>query len=268
MRLKQQVIRQHRPVRNLIIAAAGVIAIGIAGYVIHSNAGEWAQKELTVLYSEREELVSTVDALREANTALRERVAILERGKQVEGKAYQNVDAHLRSLQDEVLALKEEIAFYRGIVSAGKEKGLNIQTFVLDKEASPGAYRFQLVLTQNLKRVRMISGKVKLKIMDELGGRSKKLLVSDMNAGRLHEVRVQVFSTNRRSIHVARWFQARATPGRGRLVGQETGKRGKVIRMARPGELRELHRCLETGRKSGPPRSTPLSGAGARCSAT
>jgi hypothetical protein len=181
MRLKQQVIRQHRPVRNLIIAATGVIAIGIAGYVIHSNAGEWAQKELTVLYSEREELVSTVDALREANTALRERVAILERGKQVEGKAYQNVDAHLRSLQDEVLALKEEIAFYRGIVSAGKEKGLNIQTFVLDKEASPGAYRFQLVLTQNLKRVRMISGKVKLKIMDELGGRSKKLLVSDMN---------------------------------------------------------------------------------------
>ena len=127
---------------------------------------------------QRFDLETTV---REANTALRERVAILERAKQVEGKAYQNVDAHLRSLQDEVLALKEEIAFYRGIVSAGKEKGLNIQTFVLDKEASPGAYRFQLVLTQNLKRVRMISGKVKLKIMDELDGRSKELLVSDMN---------------------------------------------------------------------------------------
>lgn len=180
MRVKQQVIRQHRPVRNLIIAGAAVAAVGVSGVVIYSNAGEWARKELTALQSEREELMTTVDALREANTALRERVAILERAQQVEGNAYKNVDVHLRSLQDEVLALKEEVAFYRGIVSAGKEKGLNIQTFVLDKEASPGAYRFQLVLTQNLKRVKTISGKVKLKIMDELDGRSKELLVSDM----------------------------------------------------------------------------------------
>lgn len=180
MRVKQQVIRQHSPVRNLIIAGAAIVAIGVSGFVVYSNAGEWAREELTALHSEREELMNTVDALREANTALREQVAILERAQQVEGNAYKNVDAHLRSLQDEVLALKEEVAFYRGIVSAGKEKGLNIQTFVLDKEASPGAYRFQLVLTQNLKRVRTISGKVKLKIMDELDGKSKELLVSDM----------------------------------------------------------------------------------------
>ena len=180
MRVKQQVIRQHRPVRNVIVAVIGVVAIGVAGYAIYSNSNEWAHEELSALYSERDELMTSLDALREANTALRERVAILERAQQVEGKAYKNVDAHLRSLQDEVLTLKEEVAFYRGIVSAGKEKGLNIQTFVLDKEASPGAYRFQLVLTQNLKRVRTVSGKIKLKIMDELDGRSKELLVSDM----------------------------------------------------------------------------------------
>ena len=180
MRVKQQIVRQHRPVRNLIIAIIGLIAVGISSYAIYLNASEWAQEELTTLYSERDELMTTVEALREANTVLRERVAILERAQQVEGKAYKNVDAHLRSLQDEVLALKEEIAFYRGIVSAGKEKGLNIQTFVLDKETSPGAYRFQLVLTQHLKRVRMISGTVKLKVMDEQDGRPKNLLLSDM----------------------------------------------------------------------------------------
>jgi hypothetical protein len=180
MRVKPQVIRQHRPVRNVIIALVAVIAIGAAGYTIYLNSNDWAQEELTVLHSEREKLMTTVDALREANGALRERVAILERAQQVEGRAYKDVDAHLRSLQDEVLTLKEEIAFYRGIVTAGKEKGLNIQTFVLDKETSPGAYRFQLVLTQNLKRVKKITGKVKLKVMDELDGRPKDLLVSDM----------------------------------------------------------------------------------------
>lgn len=181
MRVRQQIVRPHRPVRNLIVAAAGAIAIGAIGYVLYSNASEWAKEELATLYDERDELIKSLESLRETNAVLRERVAILERAKQVEGSAYRNVDAHLRSLQDEVLALKEEVAFYRGIVSAGKEKGLNIQTFVLDKEASPGAYRFQLVLTQNLKRVKTVSGKVKLKIMDELNGSSKELLVSDMN---------------------------------------------------------------------------------------
>lgn len=181
MRVKKQVIRQHRPVRDLAIVTIGVVAIGISAYALYSNAGNWAQVELATLQSERDELMTTVGTLRENNIALRERVAILERSQQVEGKAYDDVDQHLRSLQDEVLALKEEIAFYRGIVSDGKEKGLKIQTFVVDKEMSPGAYRFQLVLTQQLKRVKMISGTVKLKVLDEVNGRPTSLLLSDAN---------------------------------------------------------------------------------------
>ena len=133
------------------------------------------------MYNERDELMTTVEALREGNTALRERVAILERAQQVEGKAYEDVDVHLRSLQDEVLALKEEVAFYRGIVSAGKEKGLKIQTFVVDKETSPGAYRFHLVLTQQLKSIKLISGTVKLNVMNGQNGKPTGLLLSDMS---------------------------------------------------------------------------------------
>ena len=181
MRVKTQVIRQHRPVRDLIIAVVGVIAIGASAYAIYINASSRGQEGLSALYNERDELMTTVEALREGNTALRERVAILERAQQVEGKAYEDVDVHLRSLQDEVLALKEEVAFYRGIVSAGKEKGLKIQTFVVDKETSPGAYRFHLVLTQQLKRIKMISGTVKLNVMDGQNGKPTGLLLSDMS---------------------------------------------------------------------------------------
>lgn len=181
MRIKRQVIRQHRPVRDLAIALTVLVAIGVAAFALYRNAGDWAEDQLVALQGERDELASTVDALRETNSALRERVAVLERAQQVEGKAYQDVDQHLRSLQDEVLALKEEVAFYRGIVSAGKEKGLKIQTFVVDKETTPGAYRFQLVLTQHLKRVKMIKGTVKLKVLDEENNRPTSLLLSDTN---------------------------------------------------------------------------------------
>jgi hypothetical protein len=191
MRVRTQVIRQHRPVRDLIIAGVAVLAIGASAYALYMNASDWAQEELSVLSEERDELMITVEALREGNTVLRERVAILERAQQVEGKAYEDVDVHLRSLQDEVLALKEEIAFYRGIVSAGKEKGLKIQTFVVDKESSSGAYRFQLVLTQHLKRVRMISGTVKLNIVDEQNGKPRRLMLSDMSGQQANSLKFE-----------------------------------------------------------------------------
>ncbi len=181
MRLKRQVIRQHRPVMKLIVAIIGVFTIGASAYTIYVGATSWARNELSALYSERDELLTSVAAQREANTALRERVAMLARAQQVEGKAYDDVDAYLGSLQDEVLALKEEVAFYRGIVSAGKEKGLNIQTFVVDEEKVPGAFRFELVITQHLKRVKLISGTVRLNVMDGKNGKPRDLLLSDMS---------------------------------------------------------------------------------------
>ena len=191
MRVKTQVIRQHRPVRDIVIAGVAITAIGASTYALYMNASDWAQEELSVLSEERDKLMITVEALREGNTDLRARVAILERAQQVEGKAYEGVDVHLRSLQDEVLALKEEVAFYRGIVSAGKEKGLKIQTFVVDKENSSGAYRFQLVLTQNLKRVKMISGTVKLNIVDEQNGKPRRLLLSDMSGQQANSLKFE-----------------------------------------------------------------------------
>lgn len=191
MRVKTQVIRPYHPVRKFVIAGIGVLAMVASAYVLYSNASDWAQEELWVLSEERDKLMITVEALREGNTDLRARVAILERAQQVEGKAYEGVDVHLRSLQDEVLALKEEVAFYRGIVSAGKEKGLKIQTFVVDKENSSGAYRFQLVLTQNLKRVKMISGTVKLNIVDEQNGKPRRLLLSDMSGQQANSLKFE-----------------------------------------------------------------------------
>ena len=184
MGVKKQVVRQLHPLRDLIVGVVGVVAIGASAYALYVSANGRAQDDLVVLYEERDELLVTVEALRDANSALSERVAILARAQQVEGKAYEDVDTHLGSLQDEVLALKEEVAFYRGIVSAGKEKGLKIQTFLVDKEATPGAYRFQLVLTQHLKRVKMISGTVKLKITDKQNNKPTNLLLSDTSGER------------------------------------------------------------------------------------
>ncbi|MEE9268845.1 MAG: hypothetical protein V3V49_01145, partial [Candidatus Krumholzibacteria bacterium] len=81
MRVKAQVIRPYHPVRKFVIAGIGVLAMGASAYVLYSNASDWAQEELSVLSEERDKLMITVEALREGNTDLRARVAILERAQ-------------------------------------------------------------------------------------------------------------------------------------------------------------------------------------------
>ncbi|MDX1432453.1 MAG: DUF6776 family protein [Gammaproteobacteria bacterium] len=186
--MKRHVIKPHRPLRTILLVVVAVIA-GAAG-VLAFSAGERGplQAALEELHEERDSLASAVTMLRSRNEELRERVAILERGQQVESKAYADVGQHLRSLQDEVLALKEEVAFYRGIVSSGKEKGLNIQTFVVDKENVEGAFRFQLVLTQHLKRVKQISGTVRISVMDENGNQPRDLTLVDLEGRERPEI--------------------------------------------------------------------------------
>jgi len=181
MRLRRHVIRPHRPLRSIGFVVLVFVALGILGYVLHLRDRQADAQEIAALKQERDSLQETVSELNARGAAMRERLAILERARQVDGKAYADVGEHLRSLQDEVLALKEEVAFYRGIVSAGKETGLNIQTFVLDKDGESNAYRFQLVLTQNMKRAKVIKGTVKLSVTGEQGGQSRRLNFDELS---------------------------------------------------------------------------------------
>ena len=70
MRLKRQIIRQHRPVRKLIVAIIGVVTIGASAYALYVGAGRWAQDELSALHSERDELLTTANPEPESDAAL------------------------------------------------------------------------------------------------------------------------------------------------------------------------------------------------------
>lgn len=112
------------------------------------------------------------------NRALREQVAVLERAAQVEKEAYGKVDEHLRELQAEILNLKEELAFYRDIVSSGD--GLGIQGLEIQREGSGEEYRYRLVLTGNLKDDRVNAGTVTLAVAGEHDGRLQQLWMSEL----------------------------------------------------------------------------------------
>ena len=118
------VVARHRPGRAFLQLLI-VVVVGVSGVYLAYVYGRTATSlEFAATRTERDQVKQQNTQLDKENTELRERVAILERAGQIDRKAYQDVDEYLLELQGEIFSLKEEVAFYRGIVSSSGGKGL------------------------------------------------------------------------------------------------------------------------------------------------
>ncbi len=144
-----------------VLAVAGAV-VGYLLFEYGQYRGGFNQEQAT---REAQELNSQIMALQGENDRLRERIAVLETSLQVDHEAYNQVEETLASLQAEIQEQREELAFYRGIVSPPDGKtGLHIQELALRPGAQDSFYRLRLVLVQASKHDRRISGVVSLTV--------------------------------------------------------------------------------------------------------
>ena len=153
------IIKSHHPWKH-----RAKIVLGIAGFALvawwvfefgHSRSGY----DYDALLEDRESLRSQLEAAQTELQGQRERIAILERAGQIDKKGYSEVEQSLKQAQDEMLELKEEVAFYRGIVSpVDTASGLNVADFQVTSIGEERAYRFKLVLTQMKSNTRVMQG--------------------------------------------------------------------------------------------------------------
>jgi len=86
------------------------------------------------------------------------------------------VQYELGALQEELHAARDEIEFYRGIVSPGNGKpGLRIHRFTLSAERQSRNFDYDLVLTQLKKNERYVTGQVGWTISGKREGVSEEL---------------------------------------------------------------------------------------------
>lgn len=181
--MSQLVVKTHDPKKRAVVAVVSLAFVVIsawalfeygrysAGYDSLSASSEMQQQEKMKLELER-----NIVFLREQKTAL-------EQQQQVESQAYDEVRNNLRGLQDENLELKEELAFYRGIVSPEEgAHGLRIQSLQVTKNAKESSFHYKLVLTQVLKNDRLARGRVDVRIegIREEDGRQENLTLTDV----------------------------------------------------------------------------------------
>ena len=176
------VIKRHRPGRDLALVGLLALLVGLAVFI-------YLERELSVVRVERNRLAhegseptGDVEDLRVRYAGLEKQMAVDKHAHRIERNAYDQVKIHLTSLQDKVLSLEEEVAFYRGIVASNSGRGLHIKTFSVDPDLDDGVYRYQLVLTRNMKSDTVTSGTVSLSVTGKHQGNFRNLSLADLSA--------------------------------------------------------------------------------------
>lgn len=197
-RAQQLIIKQYQPVRFWALRIVYGIVLCLAGWGLYGVGQDSAGYNNAELAGNAEKLKEYIRSLEGQKEKLLEQVAVVERNRQVETQAFSDVDSSLKGLQEEILELKQEVAFYRGIVAPREsEGGLNIQSFRIEKAAEDNSFRFKLVLTQVAKSDSAVKGRLKIEIAGVKDGKALNLPLSDVSGGAVPnlDLRFKYFQT-------------------------------------------------------------------------
>jgi hypothetical protein len=208
-----------------ILAALGVL-VG-TGWWLYDMGKLRGVAELGTLRTEYAVLKRLHEKTYKENRKLREKVAILERSSQIDRQAAEDVKADLGQLEEELQASREEIEFYRGIISPGDVKsGLRIHRFSLQNGVAAGEYRYELVLTQLKHNDRYVSGVVEWKITGMIEGEPGEFSLVDVTSPAVKQLkfRFRYFQDLAGTLTLPKGFVAEQVELRIRPEGKGKGK--------------------------------------------
>ena len=183
------VVKAHNPWRTRIFIAIGVAVLYLSGWALFEYGRYSAGFDGIEARDERNVLLNEIDELEDQISDLRREKAGLERAQQIERKAYNDLDSNLKVLQSEILELKEEVAFYRGIISPrDATHGLHLQTFKVEPNGTPRGFRYKVILTQVFQNEHMARGTVRLNVEGSLNQQTKVLTLAEMTEKHVKEL--------------------------------------------------------------------------------
>ena len=121
---------------------------------------------------------------------MRQEVADLKLGGQVDTRANEEVRQTVEVLQDQIAQLNEEIRFYKGVMLPNvEEKGLRIERLDVENTEERNKYRYSLLLTQVVDKHDYVQGGVEIALLGREGESEKQLLLSELNEAKQASIR-------------------------------------------------------------------------------
>ncbi len=175
------IVKSHRPSRAWVLRGLLAAGVVIAAYLIYEFGRMDGGFRTVAAASEESVLKARILDLEQRNSALRERIALVETSRDIDEEAYKQVEYRLTELQAQILKQREELEFYRGIVSpADGASGLKIQEFRIVSGAEDSLFRLRLVLVQAMKHDRRVSGVVNVSVDGARDGQPVRLTLAEL----------------------------------------------------------------------------------------
>jgi hypothetical protein len=119
--------------------------------------------------------------LQTENAALNHEVAASERQLQIERSTYRDLAKQVKDLSDENTGLKEDLAFFQSLLSAGSKEAVSIYRFNVEPDTLPGEYRYRLLLLQMGPRQKEFQGKLQFVIDVLQNGEKSVMTIPEQN---------------------------------------------------------------------------------------
>jgi len=157
------------------------LLVVFTGYLVFEYGRISAGYDVIDAASERGELEAHIKSLDDEIEALKQEVALLETHREIDREAYREVEGSLITLQAKIQEQRDAIAFYRGIVSpADGNSGLRVQDLKLTRGAKEREFNMRLVLVQAMKQDRKVSGDVAVSIEGNEDGAGRTYALTDL----------------------------------------------------------------------------------------
>lgn len=163
---------RYSPRVKLLIAGVAVIILLVTVGIVYNHGLSMAGFERLAASRRQQDLQNQILQLETENQSLREALARAERTLQMDQTAYNELDRSLKASAQEIVKLREELNFYRNIISPpNKKSGLRIQSLKLQPVANnKKIYRYKMVLIQALKHDYLVKGKARFEVSGVHGG--------------------------------------------------------------------------------------------------
>ena len=164
-----------------MVASGLAVIVGAGGYLLYDLGRYQGGYDQRASEQHISELESEIESLIVRNDLLTNQNAMLDRYSRIDRNANEEVKTALNAAQQKSIELREELAFYRSLVSPSEmEPGLHIQRFSAEVDAEPASFNYRLVLTQVRKNNRAAVGVVLLRFNGLVDGNSVIYSLSDI----------------------------------------------------------------------------------------
>jgi hypothetical protein len=179
-----------------------VVIVLIGGWELYRlgkrHAGGDGGSELTALRTERDGLSERLRELETRNIEVERQLALLEHSRRIDEQAYAVFKQERSGLQSEIQGLRDELAFYRGIMSPQQNKvGLEAQDFNVEAALGTGRYRYHFVVTQLGRNDQVARGRIEFELEGLQDAKPRRLglaeLAPDGGGGSAIEYRFRYF---------------------------------------------------------------------------